>query len=458
MKNITPQALDVKELSTFYRIRFCEDVKKNFLSLPFNEVWPSLSDETKKADNIVGWRLVSISSLRDEAKKLMEGHSIGREEAAAGCFFLAAELLAHPEFSREDFIATMEHWTKDSLYHFPDRIRSVVLDNLKIAHNITSAYVSKHTNNFEASAENLKALIFKSTAIDPHTLSPDMRAIQSFSKEVFDLDVKFFKGLDELHGRYDEYANSIYVNADSPADIDWSFWHAAFHSMKKLDPRLYDDLLIATEKANLFPREAIIKYRKDIKQPHMSDSAVMEEMLADAFADLKTNRRPILQLAQKRTGAAARLIRYAKSAVYCIIDSLSESDYLLPYEAYAKYPTVALGDEQFAAFADQLDRISHQVLALDLPKSFTSSAYRILTADGEYLNAKLLLENARIYSSKLYNDLYLRKFDVDFVLDAGTTPQLVVKALQSNSPLAVKAGYGKSVVKDAGLSYNLSVR
>lgn len=454
MSELTPHLMDAKELSAFYRFRFAEDVKNNFLSRPFDQVWPPITAEIKKDYDISGWRIIAISSLRDAAENLMNGHSIGREEAATGCFFLAAELLAHPEFTKDDFVTTMDKWTKESAYHFPDRIRCFVLDNLKIAYNITNNYVSKNISAYDDSVEDLKALIFKSTAIDSMMLTADQKAIESFSKEVFGLNVKFFKGLDELHGRYDSYTNAIYVNADTPADIDWAFWHVAFHSMKELDPRLYDDLLLATKKAKLFSREDIVRYRLDIKQPHMSEEAVLEEMLADAFADLKTNRRPVIQLAEKRTGAAARLMHYAKSAAFCVGKVLFPEDQedILPYQSYTKYPAVALTDEQFSAFADQLDRIAHQVIALDLPKSFTSTAYRIVSSDERYLGAKLLLENARIYAPDLYHDFYLRKFDMDFVREANTTPQLIIKALQSNSPLAVKASYGKNLVNDVGLS------
>lgn len=455
MNRLTPQSLGTKELSTFYRIRFCEKVKDNFMSLPFDEAWPPLPEDLKSSKELAGWRSVAVNSLRESAKSLMSGHKVGREEEAAGCFFLASEVLAHPEFTKKDFIATMENWTKNKEYHFSLELQSSILDSLQIAQNVMSVYISKHLTSFEDSAEDLKALIFKSKAIDPLTLTADQKAIKKFSEEVFGLDVKFFKGLDELHGRFDNYANAIYVNADTPSDIDWAFWHAAFHSLKELDARLYDDLLDATKKANVFSREDIVKYRMDIKQPHMTESAVIEEMLADAFADLKTNRRPVIKLAGKRTGAAARLMRYAKSAVGCIAKVLDEDDsQLLPYQDYATYPKISLNDEQFAAFADRIDKLTHQVLQMDLPKSFTSTAYQICTADGKYLGAKLLLENLKVYRSDLYSDYQQQKFDFGFIREAGTTPELVVKALEANSPLAVRAGYVKSIVPNAKLSHS----
>ena len=103
MDSLTPHSLDAMELSVFYRFRFIEDVKDNFRSLPFNQAWPPMSAELKKNSDLSGWKVVALSSLRDAAKNLMSGISIGREEAAAGCFFLAAELLSHPEFKKQDF-------------------------------------------------------------------------------------------------------------------------------------------------------------------------------------------------------------------------------------------------------------------------------------------------------------------------------------------------------------------
>ncbi len=453
--------MNSKDLSTLYRILFCEKVKKDFLTQPFYDIWPVLSAEQKEEYGLSGWRLTAYESLRNLAQKMMlSNQRIGREEEATGCFFLASELLAHPEFSKDDFFETMNQNSSDFGCMFSEDVRKAVLSDLDIVeHVIRPTYVSKYLHSFEDSLENLRALILRSTAIDSHVLTPDQKAIESFSKEVFGLDTKFFTGLDELHGRYDSHTNSIYINADAPSDIDWTFWHVAFHSLRQIDPHLYDSIVDTTKDAHIFSREAIVKYRLSIKQPHMKDEAVIEEMLADAFADLKTNRRPIIKLAEKKTGVASRLMRFAKSAAYCIHDVMvTKDDRGYPFQDRDVYPKVALNDEQFAAFADQIDLLSHIVVAMDIPKDEVATGYRIVSADGRYLAAKLLVENVRVYDTELYSDFMMHKFDHAFVENVQASPKLMIKALEENSPLASTPGYAKSVISDVTKHNKDSVR
>ena len=52
--------------------------------------------------------------------------------------------------------------------------------------------------------------------------------------------------------------------------MDWTFWHEAFHAMKKHEPELYADLLCHVEKTEMFSKAQMDDYRAEIHRPHMN--------------------------------------------------------------------------------------------------------------------------------------------------------------------------------------------
>ena len=83
--------------------------------------------------------------------------------------------------------------------------------------------------------------------------------------------------------------------------------------MKKHDPELYEDILKHVESHEFFTNQQIEEYREAVKQPNMSESKVMEEMLADAFADMKTGHRIIEKISKKNRSLADRLQNLQKN-------------------------------------------------------------------------------------------------------------------------------------------------
>ena len=66
-----------------------------------------------------------------------------------------------------------------------------------------------HDENYElysATAENIQDVLKETRLLLEKELKPQQLALQKMSEEVFDIDVKYFEGGAELHGRYDEGA------------------------------------------------------------------------------------------------------------------------------------------------------------------------------------------------------------------------------------------------------------
>ena len=99
------------------------------------------------------------------------------------------------------------------------------------------------------------------------------------SGDVFGVEVKYFEGAPELHGRFDDDRDIVYLNGKSETSLDWAFWHEIFHVMKKHEPELYEDILAHVERHEVFTRQQIDDYRQAVKKENRS--------LADKLAAFK---------------------------------------------------------------------------------------------------------------------------------------------------------------------------
>ena len=198
--------------------------------------------------------------------------------------------------------------------------------------------------------------------------------MQKMSGDVFGVDVKYFEGAPELHGRFDDDRDIIYLNGKSETSLDWAFWHEAFHVMKKHEPELYDDILTHVERHEIFTSQQIENYRKAVKQPKMSKSKAMEEMLADAFADMKTSRRVIAEISKENQSLADKLAAFTQK----LLDGVKK--FFTTKEVHEKYPAVTLTSKQFKDF---FTRIDENICSMQDGKSKSaanSTGYKILQA------------------------------------------------------------------------------
>ena len=177
----------------------------------------------------------------------------------------------------------------------------------------------------------------------------EQKTLQKMSEEVFGIDVKYFDGTLGLHGRFDDDRNIVYLNGKTETSLDWAFWHEAFHMMKKHEPELYEDILAHVERHEIFTSQQIEDYRQVVKQPTMSKSKVMEEMLADAFADMKIGRRVLEKISTEDQSLANRLAAFTQK----LLDGVKK--FFKAKEVREKYPAVTLSSKQFKDFVTRID-------------------------------------------------------------------------------------------------------
>ena len=103
----------------------------------------------------------------------------------------------------------------------------------------------------------------------------------------------------------------------------------------------------------------------------MSKSRVVEEMLADAFADMKTGRRVFEKISKENQNLADRLAAFTQK----LLDGVKK--FFKAKDVREKYPTVTLTNRQFKDFAT---RVEENVCSLRNGKSIGSKGYKILTA------------------------------------------------------------------------------
>ena len=312
----------------------------------------------------------------------------------------------------------------------------------------------EHDRGFElysASAGNLPEMIATAAVTPQEELSPEQQTLQVFSREVMDIDLTFFRGSKELHGRYDEDSDRLYVNQDAEVSVDWVLWHEAFHAMKEHEPELYADLLRHAERTEMFSKEQMDGYRAEIQRPRMSDSEVTEELLANAFADRKTSRRVLQDMSKVNPTLVQRLAAFTEKILHSAQRLLHLQDSKAVSELQGKYPGVRLTDSQFRDFSE---RITETLCSLQDSREqpmFVSKGYRILAADGKALKDKLPRLPCYRHSPFLYAPQKQKKFDIKATQELlRRYPQdAVQKAVQTLSPLGERMWqYGRRLVQE----------
>ena len=293
-----------------------------------------------------------------------------------------------------------------------------------------------HDKNYElysASEGNIEEMLRESRLLFERELNEQQLALQKMSEEVFDIDVKYFEGAAELHGRYDEDRDIMYVNSKAETSMDWTFWHEAFHIMKKYEPELYEDISNYIERHEVFSSQEIENYRRSVNQPKMSETQVKEEMLADAFADMKTGRRIVEKMSEEETSTAQKLIDFTKK----LLDGVKK--FFKAKEIKEKYPSVALTNKQFKDF---VSRVEENICSLQTDKgklAKESKGYKILTATNI------------AHSPYKYAPEKQRKFDIESAAELlkKYPRESVQEVIQNFSPLGQKnKNYGKEILQE----------
>lgn len=317
---------------------------------------------------------------------------------------------------RNDYLVnyrTDESWEKasesgfkmENTYPYPT---ATEIEDIKAAYEylFDSIRFKSHEENYElysATTENIREKLKESKLLFPRELTLEQTAIQKMSEKVFGIELKYFEGSPELHGRYDEDRDVIYLNGKAETSLDWTFWHEAFHIMKKHEPELYEDILNHVESHEIFTNSQIENYRKTVNQPNLKKSKVLEEMLADAFADMKTGRRIVEKISEENQSLAEKFVDFTKK----LLDGVKK--FFKLEEVREKYPEVTLTNRQFKDF---VTRVEENISAVQSEKKIFVG-YKTLQSPYKYSPKKQKILNVPIMGTTEKN--LFSKFGVFFL-------------------------------------------
>ena len=229
------------------------------------------------------------------------------------------------------------------------------------------------------------------------------------------------------------YKEIMYLNGVGETSLDWTFWHEAFHIMKKHEPELYKDILKYVESHEILTSQQVENYRQAIHQPEMSESKIKEEMLADAFADMKTGRRIVEEMAKENESLASKLKEFTKKLLNGV------QKFFKSKEVQEKYPEVALTNKQFKDF---VSRVEENICGLQTDKGKLkeeSKGYKILTAVNiSHLPYKYAPKKQKNFDVESAREL-LKKYPSESVKET----------IQKLSPLGQRnKNYGAEILKE----------
>ena len=414
-----------------------------------NKFVEKISPEVQEAFQLVR-RVINQSGILERSKKLDGRRSkiywALPDEMAARAFESYLKSKLEEKGIRNDYLVnyrTDESWQKaaeegykmDYTYPYPT---AAEMEDIKMAYEylFDSIRFKAHDKNYElysASEGSIEEMLKESRLLFERELNQQQLAIQKMSEEVFDIEVKYFEGSAELHGRYDEDRDTMYVNSKAETSLEWTFWHEAFHIMKKYEPELYEDISNYIERHEVFSSQQIENYRQAIHQPEMNESTVKEEMLADAFADMKTGRRIVEKMAKEESSTAHKFIDFTKK----LLDGVKK--FFKAKEIKEKYPSVALTNKQFSDF---VSRVEENICSVQIDKgklAKESKGYKILTATNIP------------HSPYKYAPAKQRKFDVESAAELlkKYPSESVQQVIQDISPLGQKnKNYGKEILQE----------
>ena len=182
----------------------------------------NISDEVREAFKMVQ-QVIKQSGLVERCKKLDKRRNQKYwtlpEEMAARAFESYLKSKLEEKGIRNDYLVNYkngESWEKaseegfnlENTYPYPT---AVEMEDIKMAYEylFDSIRFKSHDENYElysATSENIKKEIQESRLLFERELKPQQIALQKMSAEVFGIEIKYFEGAADLHGRYDEGA------------------------------------------------------------------------------------------------------------------------------------------------------------------------------------------------------------------------------------------------------------
>ena len=192
--------------------------------------------------------------------------------------------------------------------------------------------------------------------------------------------------------------------------------------MKNYEPELYEDILKHVESQEIFTSQQIENYLQSVNQSNLKKSQVMEVMIADAFADMKTGRKIVEKMSEKNQSLAEKFVDFTKKLLYGV------KNFSKAKEVKEKYPEVALTNKQFKNF---VSRVEENICSVENAKKI-SVGYKILQSPYKYSPKKQ------------------KKFDIETAVELTKkySAESVKNLIQEMSPLGRKnKNYGREILQ-----------
>lgn len=95
-------------------------------------------------------------------------------------------------------------------------------------------------------------------------------------------EIRFFDGPAEFNGAN---RNGVsYINRNGDRGIEWAFWHESTHALKQSNPGLYNEVYEALK--DTVTEKQISDYRKLLVNDILSDTEIIEEIIADELGNI----------------------------------------------------------------------------------------------------------------------------------------------------------------------------
>ncbi len=95
-------------------------------------------------------------------------------------------------------------------------------------------------------------------------------------------EIRFFDGPAEFNGAN---RNGVsYINRNGDRGIEWAFWHESTHALKQSNPGLYNEVYEALK--DTVTEKQISDYRKLLVNDILSDTEIIEEIIADEIGNI----------------------------------------------------------------------------------------------------------------------------------------------------------------------------
>ena len=406
----------------------------------------NISDEVREAFRLLQ-QVIRQSGLVERCEKLDKRRNQNYwtlpEEMAARTFEAYLKSKLEEKGIRNDYLVNYrdeESWAKatadgvkmENTYPYP---LATEMEDIKEAYEYLFDCVrfKSQDENYElysTTSQNVQEEMKESRLLFDRELNSVQKSLQKMSAEVLGIEVKYFEGSAKLHGSYAENLDTMYLNVKAETSLDWTFWHEAFHIMKKYEPELYEDILNHVESHGIFTSQQMDDYRRAINQPKMDNARVMEEMLADAFADMKTGRRIVEEMTEKNQSLANRLKEFTKKLLNGV------QKFFKSKEVQEKYPEIILTNKQFKDF---VTRVDENICSFQSDKGREESkGYKILQM--RYIP----------HSPYKYEPKKQKAFDTEAAkeLSKKYSSESVQETIQNLSPLGQEnKSYGKEILR-----------